>query len=119
MTGDVALERAMGKLEGQVIALQQQVATLTSALEKSREESSLGRSRIYRELEELRQESKQTGGKIEQVANDLAKETPVIAEVRRWKERFVGMQIAYASIAAMIGGATVIFWKWIAAKVGI
>jgi predicted nucleic acid-binding Zn-ribbon protein len=119
MTGDAALERAMGKIEGQMLALQQQVAAQTQAFEKTREESSLGRSRIYRELEELRQETKNTAGKIEKVAHDLAQETPVIAEVRRWKERFVGMQIAYASIAAMIGGATVIFWKWIAAKVGM
>jgi ElaB/YqjD/DUF883 family membrane-anchored ribosome-binding protein len=116
---DSGLERAIGKLEGQVLAMQEQIIAQSRAIEKSREESSSGRSRIYQELESIRQKATETSQKVEQVSQDLADNRPLIVEVKRWKERFIGMQMVIAAIAAMIGGAVAIFWKWIATKAGL
>lgn len=116
---DTGLERAIGKMEAQIMALQQQIAALSGAVEKSREESSLGRSRIYRELEDVRQKASETNQKVEKVSEDLADNRTLINDVKRWKERFIGMQMVIATIAAAVGGSVAIFWKWIAAKVGL
>lgn len=113
------LERAIGKLEGQLAAMQTQITALSQAVERSREESNQGRSRIYRELEDVRQKALETNQKVEQVSKDLADNRPVIVEVKRWKERFIGMQMVIATIAAAVGGSVAIFWKWIAAKIGV
>lgn len=116
---DNGLERALGKLEGQMLVMQEQILAQSRAIEKSREESSSGRSRIYQELESIRQNATETKQKVEQVSKDLADNRPVIVEIKRWKERFIGMQMVIVAIAAAIGGSVGIFWKWIAAKLGL
>ncbi|SMC95938.1 DUF1515 family protein [Rhizobium sp. RU36D] len=116
---DEALHRAIGQLEGQISAMQQQLAALAPQIQVSRQESSDGRSRIYKELEALRAEHSTSKANIERLADDLAEAKPVMHEIKRWKERFIGMQMLLGAGAAAIGGAVVLFWKWIAMKIGL
>lgn len=36
---------------------------------------------------------------------------PVISDIRRWRERFIGMQVLVVFMAGSAGAAAVAFWK--------
>ncbi|MBA4797004.1 MAG: DUF1515 family protein [Rhizobiales bacterium] len=119
MADAASYERIIGKLEAQIAALAEQLRSVSVQVEANRRESSEGRSRMYREMESIRGEATETRHKIEKVASDLAESQPVVVEIKRWKERFIGMQMLLGAGAAMIGGGIVLGWKWIGAKLGI
>ncbi|MGV2188744.1 DUF1515 family protein [Agrobacterium vitis] len=119
MTGDDSLHFTIGEMKGVLAGVVEQNKVLMAAVEKSREESSIGRSRLYRELEVVRADIAESKGKIEKLAEDVTATEPVVTEIKRWKERFIGMQMLLGALSAAAGGAIVLGWKWIAVKIGL
>lgn len=105
-------ERAIGRLEGKL-------DTLLLTVEKNTEKSEQGRSRIYQELEQARADQAETKNEVKALKAQLAEAAPVIADIKKWRERFVGMMLLVGAVGSFIGGAGVLFWKWVSAKLGI
>jgi len=104
-------ERAIGKLEGQMTAL-------VAAFETLAEKSDLGRSRIYSELEHIRADNAESRRDVSGLKRQLDEYAPTIADVKKWRERFIGMQILIVFVTGSVVGTVVAFWKWIMVKVG-
>jgi hypothetical protein len=82
-------------------------------------ESSAGRGRIYRELEAIRAEAVESRVKVGRLEEQMASAAPEIADIKRWRERFVGMRMLIVFLSASAGGAIVAAWKWLAVKFGM
>lgn len=108
---DTNAERAIGRLEGKLDALADAVANQT-------EKSEQGMARMYREIESLREEATESRRNISGMKEELAGHGPTIAEIKKWKERLIGMQMLSAFVAASFGGILVAGWKWLAVKAG-
>lgn len=104
-------ERAIGRLEGKL-------DTLLLTVEKNTEKSEQGRSRIYQELEQARADQAETKNEVKALKAQLAEVAPVIAEIKRWRERFIGMQMLIAVMAAAVGVTAASAWQWIKVKLG-
>jgi len=102
-------ERAIGKLEGQMNAL-------IAAVEASAEKSDLGRSRLYSELEHIRADNAERRRDVSDLKKQLEEYAPTIADVKKWRERFIGMQILIVFVSGSVVGTVVAFWKWIIVK---
>lgn len=109
---DASTERAIGRLEGKL-------DSLMNAIEEQKTESSAGRGRIYRELEAIRIEQAESKRKVTRLDEQMASAAPEIADIKRWKERFIGMRMLIVFISASAGGAIVAGWKWIMVKLGM
>lgn len=109
----------IGRMEGLITGLQAQNTQLATEIQRSREESSAGRARIYGELEAIRSNASDSRRDIADLKEQIQGDAPTIAEIKRWKERFIGMQMLLGAGAAMIGGAIVLFWKWVSVKLGM
>jgi len=109
---DGSAERANGRVEGKL-------EVLSKMVEQGQEDGREGRARIYQELELIRADAASTRHQVSGLKDRLDEAAPTIADIRRWKERFLGMQMLAAAIFAVIGGSAVLLWKWIAAKLGI
>lgn len=105
-------ERAIGRLEGKLDAL-------VDAVEKGQDESKQGRARIYSELEKVRQEAAASRAKVESLEQQMADASPVISDIKRWRERFIGMQMLVVFLAGSAGAAVVTLWKWLSMKIGL
>ena len=105
-------ERAIGRLEGSV-------ENLAKMVEIGQQEGREGRSKIYKELEAIRAEASKTIHEVNGLRTRIDEAAPVISDIRKWRERFVGMQMLAAAFFAFIGGSAVIAWKWIALKLGL
>jgi len=109
---DPSTERAIGRLEGKL-------DSLMNSVEEQKTESSAGRGRIYRELEAIRVEASVSNSKIENLEEQMATAAPEIADIKRWKERFIGMRMLIVFMSAVSGGALVAGWKWIVIRMGM
>lgn len=105
-------ERAIGRIEGKLEAL-------LRAVDEQKTESSAGRGRIYRELEAIRIEASVSKDKIENLEEQMSVAAPEIADIKRWKERFIGMRMLIVFMSAASGGMLVAGWKWILVKLGM
>lgn len=112
-------EQVLYELKGRMQGIEHQLSKIAEDLKESRKESSDSRRRMYEQIDSLKHDAAESRLKIESVAEDLAENKPVFSEIKRWKERFIGMQMLLGAGAAVIGGGLVIFWKWIGAKLGI
>lgn len=119
MTEAGSTDRAIGRLEGQVASLKDQMAELVRAVESSRVESSSGRARIYGELEAIREDASESRRKMDKLAEADASASETIKFVNRWKERFIGMNILLVAISSTIGAGVALAWKWIIVKLGL
>ena len=108
---EASTERAIGRLEGKLDSLMR-------AVEEQKIESSAGRGRIYRELEAIRSEASVSNDKIERLEEQMSTAAPEIADIKRWKERFIGMRMLIVFMSAASGGVLVAGWKWILFKLG-
>ena len=104
-------ERAIGRLEGKVDAL-------VGAVEEQTEKSERRYARIYQELEQIRLDAAESRRDVAELKVKADADAPTISEIKRWKERIIGMQMLSAFIAASFGGALVAGWKWLAVKAG-
>ena len=109
---DASTERAIGRLEGKLDSLMR-------AVDEYKSESAAGRGRIYSELEAIRVSSAVTNDKVENLEEQMTVVAPEIAEIKRWKERFIGMRMLIAFIWLSAGGLIVAGWKWIVLKFGL
>lgn len=113
------IHRALGKLDARVEAQQKEIASLASAIETSRRESSDGRSRMYNELEQIRMAAVTMSGTVEQLNKSREKDAAKLEKIDIWKERFIGMQMLMAAVWTMIGAGVALLWKWLAVKIGM
>lgn len=105
-------ERAIGRLEGKVDAL---VGAVEDQTKKSEERS----ARIYKELEQIRMDAAESRRDVGDLKARMDADAPTITEIKKWKERFIGMQMMWAVIFTVVGGGLVAVWKWIAVKLGM
>ncbi|NRQ13477.1 DUF1515 family protein [Ensifer sesbaniae] len=105
-------ERAIGRLEGKLDAL-------ADAVERGQDESKQGRARIYAELEQVRQEAARSRAEVESLKQQMADAAPIISDIKRWRERFIGMQMLVVFLAGSAGAAITTFWKWLSVKIGV
>jgi hypothetical protein len=105
-------ERAIGRLEGKVDAL-------VGAVEDQTEKSEKRYARIYQELEQIRLDAAESRRNVSDLKTRMDADAETLSDIRKWRERFIGMQMLWAMIAASLGGALVAFWKWIAVKIGL
>ncbi|RVQ21841.1 OmpH family outer membrane protein [Sinorhizobium meliloti] len=104
-------DRVIGRLETKL-------DMLVSAFEKSSDDSKEYRDRIYSELEQMRTEAAQSRREIADLKKQMDAAGPVISEINRWRERFLGMLMLIGAISAVLGGGMVLVWRWIGAKIG-
>lgn len=104
-------ERAIGRLEGKIEAL-------VGAVEDQTEKSERRYARIYQELEQIRLDAAESRRDVADLKAQAAADAPTISEIKRWKERLIGMQMLVAFLAASFGGVVVAGWKWLAVKAG-
>lgn len=102
-------ERAIGRLEGKVDAL-------VSVIEDQTEKSDRRSARIYQELEQIRLDAAQSRRDVSDLKSRLDADAPTITEIKKWKERFIGMQMLWAFISATVGAAIALSWKWLVAN---
>ena len=96
-----------------------QIAALTRAVEAQTEKSDQGRAKIYRDLEEIRKEQLITKLEVAEVKEDIKQAKPTLTWIEAWKERFTGMLMLCLVVGGALGGSVVIFWKWVAKKIGV
>lgn len=115
---EATTERAIGRLEGKLDAF-------IRAVDDNKTESARGRERIYGELESLRhdgaksrQEIAASKEKIEEVADKMEAAEVTLSEIKRWKERMIGMGMAFGLLGFSVAAALQLAWKWVAAKFG-
>lgn len=109
MAPDSNSERAIGRLEGKLDAL-------VNAVEDQTEKSETRSGRIYRELEQIRLEAAELRRNQRDLKERLDADAPTITEIKKWKERLIGMQMMVAFISATFGGVLVAGWKWLSTK---
>ncbi len=114
-----AVERAIGKLEGTLGALVDQV-------KDNAEKSEAGRARIYSELEaariemsSIRNEMKAQQVTIERSATTINNHATTLGEIERWRERFVGMMMLGSVISGALITGAIAGLKWLAVKLGL
>ncbi|SOC47658.1 uncharacterized protein DUF1515 [Rhizobium subbaraonis] len=105
-------ERAIGRLEGEVKAL-------TEAVRDGNEDNKQGRSRMYSELEKVREDAAESRREVADLKAKMDAAGPTIAEIKKWKERFIGAWMLTMFLAGMIGASTAAIGKWLAAKFGM
>lgn len=126
MSGDGSTDRAIGRLEGQMVALTSQIAQLAPAIEASRIESSNGRKDIYAELKALRAEIVAMKADLVDVTAGLGAveetnqvHTKTINFVNIWKERLIGMMVLLSFLSAASGALVAMAWKWVMVRLGL
>jgi len=105
-------ERTIGRLEGTL-------ESLAADFQEGQEEARKGRARIYRDLEAIRADAAATKHQLAEAMTRLDDAAPEIANFKKWKERFIGMQMLAAGVFMVLGGAVAIVWRWVAAKLGL
>jgi chromosome segregation ATPase len=105
-------DRALGRLEAQIEILTDTVKTHTR-------ESKEGRARIYKELEEIRSDARETKTEVKAVKEDFEAHKPVLSEIGKWKERFTGMVIFAMLLWTSLGGAIGVIWSSVKTKIGL
>lgn len=121
MTEDTgrAVERAIGKLEGTLGALVDQV-------KDNAEKSEAGRARIYSELEAARIEMSSLKNELTSQRETITKSAGTISthaetlkEIERWRERFVGMMMLGSVLSGALITGAIAGLKWVAVKLGL
>lgn len=112
MSEESSTLRAVGQVEGKL-------EMLIEAVEENREAGSKGRQRIYEELEAIRANASASKVKIEKLKAQMTAAAPAIADIGRWKERFIGMRMLIVFLSATAGGMLVAAWKWLIVKFGM
>lgn len=113
------VERAIGRLEGTLGALVDQV-------KENSEKSEEGRARIYRELENsrieitsLKAEMKAQQESIDRSSETISKHASTLTEIEKWRERFIGMMMLGSLVGGAIITAIIAGLKWLAIKIGL
>ena len=106
MTDDI--HRSLGRLEGKL-------DMILSDQEKARQD----RKTHYEKADAIERRLEETDRKLDAVTDRFNEAAPVISDIKRWKERFIGAQMLIAAVLLAIGGGITIVWKWVAVKLGL
>ncbi|MGT2444458.1 hypothetical protein ACU4I5_18540 [Ensifer adhaerens] len=101
-------ERAIGRIEGKL-----------DMILADQEKARIDRKHQYDKSEAIERRLDVTDQKLSAVTAGWSDAAPVISDIRRWKERFIGMQMFVVFLAGSAGAALVTLWKWISVKIGL
>lgn len=105
------LDKDVGRIEGSLEAL-------TKAVDAQTEKSEARYGQVYRELEALRLDMASVNREVLDLKSRAMTDAATLQEVRKWKERVIGMHMLGTFVAATFGGAIVAGFKWISVKSG-
>ena len=100
-------ERAIGRIEGKL-----------DMILADQEKARLDRKHQYEKSEAIERRLDATDQKLAAVSSRMDDAAPVISEIRRWRERLIGMQMLIVFMAGSAGAAAVMFWQWLSVKLG-
>jgi hypothetical protein len=103
---DSSQDRAIGRLEGKLDALIENVA-------QSQKSSGESRAKIYAKLDHLTTST----DKIARLEERIAAIEPVAAEFNKWRERGIGALMLITFFSAALGAAITAAWKKVVAVV--
>lgn len=116
---EATTERAIGRLEGKLDAV-------AKAVDETRAAGDAGRTRIYGELEEIRsdgaasrREIADSKVEIAEIRKKMEDADKTLSEIKRWKERMIGMGMAFTLLGISVAAGVQLAWKWITAKFGL
>lgn len=101
-------ERAIGRIEGKL-----------DMILADQEKARIDRKHQYEKSEAIERRLDVTDQKLSAVTAGWVDAAPVISDIRRWKERLIGMQMLVVFLAGSAGAAITTFWKWLSVKVGV
>lgn len=101
-------QRSLGRLEGKL-----------DMILADQESARIDRKNQYAKSEAIERRLDATDQKIAGLKTQIDEAAPVITDIKRWKERFIGMQMLIAGVFVAVGGGIVLVWKWIAVKLGM
>jgi hypothetical protein len=101
----------IGLLEGQLEAL-------IAAVVRSDTDARQSRSKLFVGQEQMRLEMADANIKIAGVVKSWEEAGPVITEIKKWKERFIGMQMLLTLASTGLLAGAVYAWKWLSIKLG-
>ena len=93
-------DRAIGRIEGRL-------ESLIKSVEKQTEQ-----------IETLSSDAKDHKVDLKDVKTKLEAATPILSEISRWRERFIGMMILTSAVFTAFGVTLAMVWHWIAVKFG-
>ncbi|MBL0373940.1 hypothetical protein JJB09_18105 [Rhizobium sp. KVB221] len=56
--------------------------------------------------------------KVSEIATKFEAAEPTLSDIKKWKERLIGIWMAFTAIGFLLGAIASYFWKWLAAKFG-
>ena len=98
--------------------IEDQLNRIESRMDEDAKASYESRRQTHKELEAIRSDAAESRAKVANIADKLEKAEPVLTDIKRWKERLIGMGIAYTALGAIIGVMVAALWKSIIAKLG-
>lgn len=108
MTYDSDTQRSLGRLEGKL-----------DMVLADQESARIDRKNQYAKAEAIERRLDATDQTIAGLKTQIDAAAPVIKEINQWRERFVGMLMLIGALSAILGGAVVVVWKWVAVKLGM
>ncbi|MDI7864278.1 DUF1515 domain-containing protein [Rhizobiaceae bacterium n13] len=103
-------------------AVHQQLGSLEAKVDRilaDQDQARADRKQQYRKAEEADRRFDELVRNFGDLDRRLKKMEPDVAEIGRWKERFIGMRLLIVVVAATFGATLATFGKWIAVKVGL
>ena len=105
---DASQDRAIGRIEGKV-----------DLILKDQQDARDARKQQYERLESIERRAAATETKVGGIDRRLDKiETGPVADMGRWKERWIGAVMVLSFLSAVFGAVLTAAWKWILAKLG-
>ena len=93
-------DRAIGRIEGRL-------ESLIKSMEKQTEQ-----------IEMLTSDARDHKVDLKDVRTKLEDAAPILSEISRWRERFIGMMILTSAVFTAFGRTMAMIWKWLAVKFG-
>lgn len=92
---------------------------LVDAVKSGTEDNKQGRQRMYSELEKVREDAAESRREVADLKAKMDAAGPVIADIKKWKERFIGAWMLTVLVAGALGASASAIGKWLAAKFGM
>ncbi|TWD45889.1 hypothetical protein FB480_1174 [Agrobacterium vitis] len=113
------LNRSMGRIEGGMTAMAEQMTRMYDQQEQFRQEQSESRARIYQEIDKIRSSAAATQEKVDQLTQQGASHAADIRGFKVWRERLIGMRLLMVFCGSVFMGALAFIWNWISARFGL
>jgi uncharacterized coiled-coil DUF342 family protein len=113
------LNRSMGRIEGGMTAMAEQMTRMYDQQEQFRQEQSESRARLYQEIDKIRDTATATEEKVNQLTKQTEAHDADISGFKVWRERLIGMRILMVFCGSALMGGVAFIWNWISAKFGL